>query len=79
MKFLQELFSSSLQKQITNIQIPYDDLERLLENESIQMIQSIHSILSDDTLSDPECFLKIEEIIRVFEERGIYCGNRHDF
>ena len=35
--------------------------------------------LLDGANSDEDCFEKIEKIIRSFEKRGIFCGNRHDF
>ena len=39
----------------------------------------IKEILEDETLEDPECFQKIEEIVCVLEELGADAGIRHDF
>ena len=39
----------------------------------------IKAIIEDDRLNDSECFQKIEEIIRAFEEIGSGGGIRHDF
>lgn len=36
-------------------------------------------ILERDDLEDPECFRRIEKIVRVFERIGSGCGTRHDF
>lgn len=35
--------------------------------------------MKDDDLEDDECFIKIEEIVRLFEGLGSGGGNRHDF
>lgn len=42
-------------------------------------LRRIQAILSDDTLSDRECFGKIEAIVTLLEDLGLTCGGRHDF
>ena len=42
----------------------------LLEYKSYQTLREIKRILEDDSLSDPECFQKIEAIVCLFEELG---------
>ena len=44
-----------------------------------RMLWKIRDILADDTLSDEECFRKIEAIVSLLEEAGISSGGRHDF
>ena len=44
-----------------------------------QTLQKIKAIIEDDSLDDPECFMKIEQIVCAFEEIGSSGGNRHDF
>ena len=44
-----------------------------------QAIQAIRRVLSDDSLEDPECFFRIEEIVYALEEAGADGGGRHDF
>lgn len=39
----------------------------------------IKEILEDETLDDPQCFQKIEEIVCVLENLGSDGGLRHDF
>lgn len=39
----------------------------------------IRDILADGSLSDPDCFSKIEAIVSLLEELGVDCGGRHDF
>lgn len=47
--------------------------------QSYQTLEEIKKILEDDLLNDQECFLKIEEIVRIFEALESGAGNRHDF
>ena len=44
------------------------DMEELLTSECYRALQEIRDILKDDTLSDKECFEKIENIVCVFEK-----------
>lgn len=44
-----------------------------------QALKQIKLILEDDQLDDSECFWRIEQIVRVFEDLGSNAGNRHDF
>ena len=39
----------------------------------------IKQILEDDSLDDPECFWRIEEIVNTLEVLGTDGGTRHDF
>ena len=55
------------------------DITKVLELECYKTLQKIKAILQDDSLNDKECFMKIEEIICVFEGLGASGGNRHDF
>lgn len=43
------------------------------------ILMKIKEVLEDDDIDDPECFLRIEKIVCIFEENGMQCGNRHDF
>ena len=65
------------------IQVSFEGIDctvaEVVEGECFQAIQKIKAILADDTLDDPECFYKIEEIVCVLEEMGSDGGNRHDF
>jgi len=51
----------------------------LAADASSRALRRIQTILADDTLSDPECFQKIEAIVSLLEDLGISCGGRHDF
>lgn len=69
-----------LQKETLRVEIPalQSSLAQLVEMKSVQALKQIKAILDDNSLSDPDCFLKIEEIIGVFEDLGSG-GERHDF
>ena len=53
--------------------------EDFVHDTAYQALIQIKLILEDDQLDDPECFWRIEQIVRVFEELGSNAGNRHDF
>lgn len=55
------------------------DAEKLLNLSCYQALCAIKTILQDDSLTDKQCFQKIEEIICLFESLGSNCGSRHDF
>ena len=42
-------------------------------------LRRIQEIVADETLSDQECFGKIEAIVSLLEDLGLSCGGRHDF
>ncbi len=55
------------------------DIATLVESTCYKALKRIQQIIEDDTMSDPECFMKIEEIIRTLEIVGCHDGFRHDF
>lgn len=58
------------------------DLETLagaMNGEALIALTQIKDILEDDSLSDPECFHKIEAIVSTLECIGSGAGTRHDF
>ena len=56
-----------------------DSLVDLIELNCYQTLKKIKAIIEDDSLDDPECFYRIEQIVCAFEEIGSDGGNRHDF
>ena len=50
-----------------------------VEKRCFVLLERIRQILADDTLDDPECFQRIEQIVCELERSGIDCGTRHDF
>lgn len=66
-----ELYEEILRRLV----VPQDIALRLAENICYTSLAEI----SNEALSDPECFCKIEENICALERQGIFCGGRHDF
>ena len=42
-------------------------------------LKKIKAVIEDNTLDDPECFERIEEIMQIFEELCGKIPHRHDF
>ena len=68
----------------TNINISFSmldgtDFEKIIQSELYDTLNRIRTIIQDGALDDAQCFEKIEEIVRLFEEKGIDCDARHDF
>jgi len=55
------------------------DIAKIVEGECYQALQRIKAVIHDDSLSDSECFMKVEEIVNVLESVGSSGGFRHDF
>ena len=56
-----------------------ENIEAIIHDRCYQTLSRIKQILEDDSLEDSECFYRIEEIVRAFEELGSDAGARHDF
>ena len=81
MELYKEILAHILTTGQIQITLPYDepDVSRIVEGKCYEALQKIKTIIEDDSLTDKECFLKIEEIICVLEDVGSNGGNRHDF
>ena len=81
MKLYQEILAHYLSQQDAQILFPdlHLDAYAVIESECLQIIQEIQTIIVDDCLDDPECFMRIEKIVSILEDHGIDCGTRHDF
>ena len=81
MELFEEIWAETLAEVILD-HLRYDDrptLKQHIEGVCYKTLEKIRDIIRDDSLDDPECFMKIEEIICAFEEIGSSGGNRHDF
>lgn len=54
-------------------------LNDLVEMKCYRVLQLIRQILDHESLDDRECFMKIEEIVCLYEALGSNGGSRHDF
>ena len=78
MEFLQQMAAHMLLQGELDLCISGEVL-RTMEGRCFGILERIRQILADDTLDDPECFQRIEQIVCILEENGIDCGTRHDF
>ena len=75
-----ELFEEILlQKMKEHFLLSSDQIAQTVELECYNCLKKIKAIIEDDSLDDPECFMKIEKIICAFEDIGSTGGFRHDF
>lgn len=81
MDIYKEIIAQILRKGVMEITFPQitGDLAELAESECCKVLREIRDVIADNSLDDKECFLKIEKIVRIFEESGVDCGGRHDF
>lgn len=47
------------------------DLARQVDSDAVALIKEIKTILDDHTLDDPDCFLRVDAIVRSFHVRGL--------
>ena len=55
------------------------DANKLIYEKCYWALCEIKKVIEDDTLEDPECFMRIEKIICLLEDLGSNGGTRHDF
>lgn len=55
-----------------------DTLTREAESAAVGALADIQTILNDETLDDPDCFCRIDAIVKTFHRRGLSTA-RHDF
>ena len=85
MDFIKEILTAAFEKQAGHMlssdyaQNISETIKEIAETECFKALQKIKAVVEDDSLSDVECFYRIEEIVRIFEEMGSSAGNRHDF
>ena len=56
-----------------------ENLNQLMKDRCWQVLAEIRAVLDDEMLEDPECFQRIEQIVRIYEKLGPGAGSRHDF
>ncbi len=81
MELFHEILIEALSKERTEIFFPEltFHMNELIESRCYQALIMIKNILAEESFSDKECFLKIEEIVKTFEKIGSSGGSRHDF
>ena len=81
MEMIEALFRRAIATGDVKIKLEVEgaDIASLMERESIVLLSRIREILRDDSLDDEGCFWKIEALVSLYEENGLFCGGRHDF
>ena len=72
MDLYKEILAHALMQGEIHITLPeqYRDLSKAIECDCYQALEKIKSIIHDDSLTDQECFAKIEAIICTLEDIG---------
>ena len=81
MELYKEILTRVLEKEEIHVIFPnlQIDPSRIVAMECYRVLRNIKEIVEDESLSDPECYLRIEEIVLQLEELGSDGKNRHDF
>lgn len=80
MQLAKEIFSKALAEEILrHISTDSFDLKSIIEMPCYIALREIKAILEDESFTDEECIIKIDEIIHIFEELGYNGGPRHDY
>lgn len=76
-----ELLLHAMENNTLQISFPdfTGDIPAIIRDKSYETLQKIKAVVQDDSLSDADCFDKIEAIVRALEDAGIDPGARHDF
>lgn len=53
-------------------------LYRDVDSEALRVLEEIRGVLDDETLDDPDCFERIEAIVKIFYAHNI-STSRHDW
>ncbi len=54
------------------------EMDRRVHDEAVELLEKIKAILDDDSLSDPECFRRIDAMVDAFQTAGVPTA-RHDW
>ena len=81
MELYQEILAHALRYGEVKITFgnPAMDVSKIVEGTCYQALQRIKAIIDDNSLDDPSCFMKIEEVVNTLQEIGSTGGFRHDF
>ena len=81
MDLYQEILAKMLEKEEVHIEFPYLQISAvyMMEGTCYKALRQIKAIIEDESLDDPECFMKIEEVVCLLEKLGSDGGFRHDF
>lgn len=55
-----------------------EEIAKEIEGNALRILEKIQTVLNDNTLDDPECFHRIEMIVKTFYANGL-STSRHDW
>ncbi len=81
MELYEEILVKALSQQQAEVTFPNLklDAQALVREKYYRAVEEIRDIIRDMSLTDPECYQKIEAIIACLEETGSDGGARHDW
>ena len=78
MDILMRVLADKLEKGEIKLEIDRE-VTAEIEKECMEVLGRIRAILADESVEDPECFERIEQIVCAMESIGLNCGSRHDY
>ena len=78
MDILMRVLAEKLEKGEIKLEIDREVIAEI-EKECMEVLGRIRAILADESVEDPECFERIEQIVCAMESIGLNCGSRHDY
>ena len=79
MELWKELLISGLQNENYHFDYISDKkLIKIINDKCYEVLLQSKKIIEDDSLTDKDCFIKMEELLCVLEKNNIFF-NRHDF
>lgn len=80
MDLFKSILLSALNESKINIEFSNSDIiEKSFNNKCYNLLVKITEILKSESYTDDECYFKIEEIVCLFEDNKIDCGNSHNY
>lgn len=81
MELYKEILAHILEKEKVQVFFPNLKIEakEMVEMACYKALCEIKAIIEDTELEDDECFMRIENMVRVFGKMGSDGGVRHDF
>ena len=79
MDLYKEILIHALEQGKVEVTFPKINIAEITDSICYIALQRIKDIVHDKSLDDEECFMKIEEIICIYESLGSDGGFRHDF
>jgi len=80
MDMYQEILAHAIWQHGAKVEIPGLNLsaQEIVDGTCYRALKTIRAILDNDSLDDPTCFKKIEAVVTLLGEYGIFTS-RHDF